>query len=47
MAAIVAGSDRAVPSSRITLGERLTGLRLAGLVLAGGCVALIAAGGAG
>ncbi len=33
--------------ARITLGERLTGLRLAGLVLAGGCVALIAAGGAG
>jgi len=26
---------------------RLTGLRLTGLVLAGGCVALIAAGGAG
>ena len=33
--------------ARVTLGERLTGLRLAGLVLAGGCVALIAAGGAG
>jgi drug/metabolite transporter (DMT)-like permease len=33
--------------ARITLGERLTGLRLAALVLAGGCVALIAAGGAG
>ena len=33
--------------ARITLGERLTGLRLAGLLLAGGCVALIAAGGAG
>jgi drug/metabolite transporter (DMT)-like permease len=33
--------------ARITLGERLTGLRLAGLVLAGGGVALIAAGGAG
>jgi drug/metabolite transporter (DMT)-like permease len=33
--------------ARITLGERLTGLRLAGLVLAGGCVALIAVGGAG
>jgi drug/metabolite transporter (DMT)-like permease len=33
--------------ARITLGERLTRLRLAGLVLAGGCVALIAAGGAG
>jgi drug/metabolite transporter (DMT)-like permease len=33
--------------ARITLGERLTGVRLAGLLLAGGCVALIAAGGAG
>jgi drug/metabolite transporter (DMT)-like permease len=33
--------------ARITLGERLTRLRLTGLVLAGGCVALIAAGGAG
>jgi drug/metabolite transporter (DMT)-like permease len=33
--------------ARITLGERLTRLRLAGLVLAGACVALIAVGGAG
>jgi drug/metabolite transporter (DMT)-like permease len=33
--------------ARLVLGERLTRLRLAGLVLAGGCVALIAAGGAG
>ena len=33
--------------ARVTLGERLTRLRLAGLVLAGACVALIAAGGAG
>ncbi len=33
--------------ARLTLGERLTRLRLAGLVLAGGCVALIAAGGTG
>jgi drug/metabolite transporter (DMT)-like permease len=33
--------------ARVTLGERLTRARLAGLVLAGVCVALIAAGGAG
>ena len=33
--------------ARIVLGERLTRLRLAGLALAAGCVALIAAGGAG
>ena len=33
--------------ARLVLGERLTRLRLTGLVLAGGCVALIAAGGAG
>ena len=33
--------------ARVTLGERLTRLRLAGLALAGVCVALIAAGGAG
>jgi drug/metabolite transporter (DMT)-like permease len=33
--------------ARILLGERLTRLRLAGLALAGACVALIAAGGAG
>jgi drug/metabolite transporter (DMT)-like permease len=33
--------------ARVVLGERLTRLRLTGLVLAGGCVALIAAGGAG
>jgi len=33
--------------ARVTLGERLTRLRLAGLVLAGVCVGLIAAGGAG
>ena len=33
--------------ARTVLGERLTALRLAGLALAGGCVALIAAGGAG
>ncbi len=33
--------------ARAVLGERLTVLRLAGLVLAGACVALIAAGGAG
>ena len=33
--------------ARILLGERLTALRLAGLILAAACVALIAAGGAG
>ena len=33
--------------ARVMLGERLTRLRLAGLALAGACVALIAAGGAG
>ena len=33
--------------ARVILGERLTRLRLAGLALAGACVALIAAGGAG
>jgi drug/metabolite transporter (DMT)-like permease len=33
--------------ARIMLGERLTRLRLTGLALAGACVALIAAGGAG
>ena len=33
--------------ARVVLGERLTRLRLAGLALAAGCVALIAAGGAG
>ncbi len=33
--------------ARIVLGERLTRLRLAGLVLAAACVTLIAAGGAG
>jgi drug/metabolite transporter (DMT)-like permease len=33
--------------ARVVLGERLTVLRLAGLSLAGACVALIAAGGAG
>ena len=33
--------------ARTVLGERLTALRLAGLALAGACVALIAAGGAG
>jgi drug/metabolite transporter (DMT)-like permease len=33
--------------ARVMLGERLTALRLAGLGLAGACVALIAAGGAG
>jgi len=33
--------------ARIVLGERLTRLRLTGLALAGACVALIAAGGAG
>jgi drug/metabolite transporter (DMT)-like permease len=33
--------------ARVMLGERLTMLRLAGLSLAGACVALIAAGGAG
>jgi drug/metabolite transporter (DMT)-like permease len=33
--------------ARVVLGERLTRLRLAGLSLAGACVALIAAGGAG
>jgi len=33
--------------ARAVLGERLTWLRLAGLVLAAACVALIAAGGAG
>jgi drug/metabolite transporter (DMT)-like permease len=33
--------------ARIVLGERLTALRLGGLGLAGACVALIAAGGAG
>jgi drug/metabolite transporter (DMT)-like permease len=33
--------------ARVTLGERLTWLRLAGLVLAGACVALIAVGGPG
>jgi drug/metabolite transporter (DMT)-like permease len=33
--------------ARVLLGERLTALRLAGLGLAGACVALIAAGGAG
>jgi drug/metabolite transporter (DMT)-like permease len=33
--------------ARLMLGERLTRLRLAGLVLAGGCVALIAVGGTG
>jgi len=32
--------------ARVVLGERLTVLRLAGLSLAGACVALIAAGGA-
>jgi drug/metabolite transporter (DMT)-like permease len=33
--------------ARVVLGERLTVLRLAGLTLAAGCVALIAVGGAG
>ena len=33
--------------ARVMLGERLTRLRLTGLALAGACVALIAAGGAG
>ena len=33
--------------ARTVLGERLTTLRLAGLVLAGVCVSLIAVGGAG
>jgi drug/metabolite transporter (DMT)-like permease len=33
--------------ARVRLGERLTGLRLTGLLLAAACVALIAAGGAG
>jgi drug/metabolite transporter (DMT)-like permease len=33
--------------ARTMLGERLTALRLAGLTLAGACVALIAVGGAG
>jgi drug/metabolite transporter (DMT)-like permease len=33
--------------ARVLLGERLTVLRLGGLVLAGACVALIAVGGAG
>ena len=33
--------------ARILLGERLSVLRLAGLILAAACVALIAAGGAG
>jgi drug/metabolite transporter (DMT)-like permease len=33
--------------ARAALGERLTALRLGGLGLAGACVALIAAGGAG
>ena len=33
--------------ARVILGERLTRLRLTGLALAGACVALIAAGGAG
>jgi drug/metabolite transporter (DMT)-like permease len=33
--------------ARTVLGERLTALRLAGLTLAGACVALIAVGGAG
>ena len=33
--------------ARVVLGERLTPLRLASLVLAGACVALIAVGGAG
>jgi drug/metabolite transporter (DMT)-like permease len=33
--------------ARVLLGERLTSLRLIGLVLAAVCVALIAAGGAG
>jgi len=33
--------------ARTVLGERLTVLRLAGLVLAGGCVSLIAVGGSG
>jgi len=33
--------------ARVMLGERLTALRLTGLALAGACVALIAAGGAG
>ena len=33
--------------ARTVLGERLTALRLAGLVLAGVCVSLIAMGGAG
>jgi drug/metabolite transporter (DMT)-like permease len=33
--------------ARVMLGERLTALRLAGLVLAGACVALIALGGGG
>jgi drug/metabolite transporter (DMT)-like permease len=33
--------------ARVVLGERLTALRLAGLALAGACVGLIAAGGAG
>ena len=33
--------------ARVMLGERLTRMRLAGLALAGACVALIAAGGAG
>jgi len=33
--------------ARVLLGERLTALRVAGLALAGACVGLIAAGGAG
>jgi drug/metabolite transporter (DMT)-like permease len=33
--------------ARVTLGERLTALRLGGLVMAGACVTLIALGGAG
>jgi drug/metabolite transporter (DMT)-like permease len=33
--------------ARVLLGERLTALRLGGLVMAGACVALIALGGAG
>jgi len=33
--------------ARTLLGERLTALRLAGLILAAACVALIAVGGAG
>ena len=36
-----------IVAARVMLGERLTRLRLGGLVLAGACVALIAAGGAG